>query len=74
MDLDLVLPPDCLLRLPAQCAFCEKPLGLEQSMDFLYFLVHVSMISRINILDYFFLIGTQLSTRLPPFILVPIRL
>ena len=74
MDLDLVLPPACLLRLPAQCARCEKPLGLAQLIDFLYFLVHPSVISLINILDYFFLIGTQLSTLLPPFILVPIRL
>jgi len=33
---------DLRFFLPAQCAFCEKPFGFEQLIDFLYFFDHFS--------------------------------
>ena len=38
---------DLLLRLPAQWARCENPLGLEQLIDFLYLLLHFSNSSTV---------------------------
>src|SRR6056300_1284303 len=49
--------------LPAQCAFCENPFGLEQFMLFLYFLLQPSTLYGYAIMEWYPILDLPLACR-----------